>query len=156
VAGVLWGWARRRPVVAGVALGLGAATSPLVALLVVPLVVVGVRDRRWSEAWRALAVGAGTWLLANAPAYLSSPGAWRASWQGHLHGVDVGSVWLLVQQAADTETSRGTVLTVAGVLLAAWLGVVVLVGTRSRLSLAGLGTLAVAGALLVGPASAPS
>jgi uncharacterized membrane protein len=156
VAGVLWGWARGRPAVTGVALGLGAATSPLVALLVVPLVVVGARDRRWAEAWRALAAAAATWLLVNAPAYLSSPSAWRASWQGYLHGVDVGSVWLLVQQAGNTEATRGTVLTVTGVLLAGWLAVVALVGLRSRLPLAALGTLAVAGALLVGPAAAPS
>jgi uncharacterized membrane protein len=156
VAGVLWGWARGRPAVTGVALGLGAATSPLVALLVVPLVVVGLRDRRWADAWRALAVAGATWLLVNAPAYLSSPASWRASWQGYLHGVDVGSVWLLVQQAGNTEAARGTVLTVTAVLLVLWLAAVALVGLRSRLSLAALGTLAVGGALLVGPVSAPS
>lgn len=156
VAGVLWGWARRRPGAAGVAIGLGAAVSPLVALLVVPLAVVGRRDRRGREAWRVAGVALATWLAANAPAYVSSPAAWRASWHGHLHGVDVGSVWLLVQQAGNTDLSRGTVLTVSGALVAAWLLVVALVGLRTRLSLAALGTLAVAGTLLVSPASAPS
>lgn len=156
VAGVLWGWARGRPAVAGVALGLGAAVSPLVALLLVPLVVVGVRDRRSAQAWRAVAVAVGTWLLVDAPAYVSSPVAWRASWQGYLHGVDVGSVWLLVQQAGNVSPSRTAVLAVSGALVAGWLVVVALVGLRTRLSLAALGTLAVAGTLLVSPASAPS
>jgi uncharacterized membrane protein len=156
VAGVLWGWARGRPAVAGVALGLGAAVSPLVALLLVPLAVVGRRDGRGPEAWRLVAVAVVTWVLVDAPAYVSSPQAWRASWQGYLHGVDVGSVWLLVQQATDADFSRGTVLTVSGVLVAAWLAVVAVVGLRTRLPLAPLGTLAVAGTLVVSPASAPS
>lgn len=156
VAGVLWGWARRRPGVAGAALGLGAATSPLVAVLLVPLVVVARRDRRGREAWRVVAVALGTWVVVNAPAYLSSSSAWRASWQGYLHGADVGSVWLLVEQAGNTDLSRATVLTASAVLVAAWLGVVAAVGLRTRFPLAALGTLAVAGTLVVSPASAPS
>jgi uncharacterized membrane protein len=156
VAGVLWGWARGRPGVAGVALGLGAATSPLVGLLLVPLVVVAVRERRGRDAWRVAAVALGTWLVANAPAYASSPSAWRDSWQGFLHGTDVGSVWLLVAQAGNVEPTRATVLGVSAVLVAGWLVVVALVGLRTRLPLAALGTLAVAGTLVVSPASAPS
>jgi uncharacterized membrane protein len=156
VAGVLWGWARGRPAVAGVALGLGAAVSPLVALLLVPLAVVGRRDGRGPQAWRLVAVAAVTWVLVDVPAYVSSPQAWRTSWQGYLHGVDVGSVWLLVQQATDTDFSRATVLTVSAVLVGAWLVVVAVVGLRTRLPLAALGTLAVAGTLVVSPASAPS
>ena len=139
VAGVLWGWARRRPGVAGAALGLGAATSPLVAVLLVPLVVVALRERRGREAWRVVAVALGTWVVANAPAYLSSSTAWRTSWQGYLHGADVGSVWLLVEQAGNTDLSRATVLTASAVLVAAWLGVVAAVGLRTRLPLAALG-----------------
>jgi hypothetical protein len=95
-------------------------------------------------------------VLVDVPAYVSSPQAWRTSWQGYLHGVDVGSVWLLVQQATDTDFSRATVLTVSAVLVGAWLVVVAVVGLRTRLPLAALGTLAVAGTLVVSPASAPS
>lgn len=156
VAGLLWGWARARPGVAGAALGLGAAVSPLVAVLLVPLLVVGARDRRRAESWRVVAVAAVAWLVVNAPAFLSSPSAWRASWQGHLHGVDVGSAWLLVQQAGDLDPSRGTVLTVSAALVAVWLVVVAVVALRTRLSLAAVGALAVAGTLVVSPASAPS
>ena len=60
------------------------------------------------------------------------------------------------QQAGNTDLSRATVLTVSGALVAAWLLVVAVVGLRTRLSLAALGTLAVAGTLVVSPASAPS
>ncbi|KRF37601.1 hypothetical protein ASG94_09965 [Nocardioides sp. Soil805] len=156
VAAVLWGWARGRPGVAGAALGVGAAVSPLVALLLVPLLAVGVRDRRSAQAWRVAAVAAVTWLVVDLPAYVSSPAAWEASWQGYLHGVDVGSVWLLVQQAGNVAPSRTTVVVVSGLLVAAWLLVVAVVGLRTRLSLAALGTLAVAGTLVVSPAAAPS
>jgi uncharacterized membrane protein len=156
VAAVLWGWARGRPGVAGAALGVGAAVSPLVALLLVPVAVVGRRDGRGGEAGRVAAVAAVAWLVANLPAYVSSPTAWRASWQGWFHGVDVGSVWLLLQQAGDVDFARGTVLTVSAVLVAAWLAVVAVVGLRTRLSLAALGALAVAGTLAISPAAAPS
>ena len=37
----------------------------------------GVRDRRAAQAWRVARVAAGTWLVVNAPAYVSSPAAWR-------------------------------------------------------------------------------
>ena len=137
VAGVLWGWARRRPGVAGAALGLGAATSPLVAR------AAGAAGRgRRARAARPRGVAGGRrgprdLVVANAPAYLSSSTAWRASWQGYLHGADVGSVWLLVSRPATSTSRAARCSPRAAVLVAAWLGVVAAVGMRTRLSARG-------------------
>ena len=74
VAGALWAWARGRPVLTGVMIGLGTATK------LYPLFLLG-RSARDLLAGAPLARPArsrprqrrGTWLLANLPAYLDRP-----------------------------------------------------------------------------------
>lgn len=156
VSAALWGWSRRRVGVVGVALGVGAATSPFAALLLVPALALLARDRRGPEAVTLVATSLATWTALMAPALATSPSAWLASWRGFLHGADIGSSWLLVSQVADVSPS--TRLQLVGTLgaLGVLAAVVVVLARRPQWSLAGLGTLLVAGALVVSPAAAPS
>ena len=154
VAAALWGWARGRPAVAGVALGLGAAVSPLVALLLVPLAVVGRRDGGWRG--RAARRGGRDHLAAGRPAGVRLvPDRVGGVLAGLPPRRRRGSVWLLVQQAGNTDLSRATVLTASGSWWPRGCG-----GGGPRAAHPALarrlGALAVAGTLLVSPASAPS
>ena len=45
----------------------------------------------------------GAWLLANLPALLTGPSQWKVFWTFNSdRGADLGSIWLVVQQAMDT------------------------------------------------------
>lgn len=156
VAGVLWGWSRRRLGVMGVAIGVGAAASPFVALLVVPALALLVRDRRRAEAGRFVAGSLVTWVALMLPALASSPEVWKTSWKGYFHGADIGSSWLLVSQVGDVAPSVRTTLLGTGVLLVMICAVVVTLAGRRDWSFASLATLLVASALIVSPAAAPS
>ncbi|PUA81203.1 glycosyltransferase 87 family protein [Nocardioides currus] len=156
VAGALWAFARRRSAVAGVAIGVGAATSPYAALLVVPAVAVLLRERRTREAGVLAASAVGAWAVLMQPALLSSRDAWLASWKGYTHGADIGSLWLLMSQAGGLDPSNRTRLTITVVLVLAACAVVVWLSGRERWGFASLSTVLVALTLVVSPASAPS
>ena len=74
--GSMLAWARRRPVLAGVALGLGVAAKLYPALLLLPLLVLGVRTGRLRQVGQVAATAAGTWLLVNLPVMVLFPRGW--------------------------------------------------------------------------------
>ncbi|HEX6403541.1 MAG TPA: glycosyltransferase 87 family protein [Pseudonocardiaceae bacterium] len=75
----LLAWARRRPALAGVLLGLGAATKFYPALLLVPMVLVSLRGARAGSRWdglTAVAAAALAWTVVNLPIALLFPAGW--------------------------------------------------------------------------------
>ncbi|BEK92006.1 glycosyltransferase family 87 protein [Nocardia seriolae] len=89
-AGGLLAWARRRPVIAGVLLGLGGAAKLYPLLLLGPILILCLRAERFDEdesAWggirplraagAAVAAAAVTWLAVNAPIAALYPAGWR-------------------------------------------------------------------------------
>jgi uncharacterized membrane protein len=74
--GGLLAWARRRPVLAGVLLGLGAAAKLYPALFLGPLLVLGIRTGRLREVARTAAVTVATWLAVNVPVMVLFPRGW--------------------------------------------------------------------------------
>lgn len=156
VAGALWGWSRGRLGVTGVAVGVGAAASPFVPLLVVPALALLLRDRRRSDAGLFVGGAVVSWVALMVPALASSPAAWKASWQAYFHGADIGSSWLLVSQVGDWAPSVRATLIGTGVVLIAIAAVVVALARRGDWSFASLGVVMLASALIVSPAAAPS
>ncbi len=75
-AGGLLAWARRRPVLAGVLIGLGVAAKLYPALLLLPLLLLGVRTGRLGEAVRTTSVAVITWVAINLPVLLMYPRGW--------------------------------------------------------------------------------
>jgi uncharacterized membrane protein len=69
-------WARRRPALAGVLLGLGAATKFYPALLLVPIVLVSLRAARLRAGLTAVAAAALAWTVVNLPIALLFPAGW--------------------------------------------------------------------------------
>jgi uncharacterized membrane protein len=156
VAAALWGWSRRRVGVTGVAIGVGAAASPFVALLLVPALARLLRERRMPEAGVFVAGALATWSALMLPALAGSTEAWKASWKGYFHGSDIGSAWLLATQVGGFDPSTKSILVGTAVMLVAVSVVVATLAWRTDWSFASLGTLLVAEALIISPAAAPS
>ena len=74
--GGLLAWARRRPALAGVLIGLGVAAKLYPALLLLPLFLLGLRTGRTRDAVRTALVTAATWVLVNLPVALNYPRGW--------------------------------------------------------------------------------
>jgi uncharacterized membrane protein len=72
----LLAWARRRPVLAGVLLGLGGAAKLYPLFFLGPLLVLCLRAGRLGAGLRTLGAAAGTWLAVNLPIMLLFPAGW--------------------------------------------------------------------------------
>jgi uncharacterized membrane protein len=158
VAGALWTWARGRPIATGVLIGLGTATKLYPLFLLGPVVVICVRERRWRELSDTVLGAFGAWLLLNAPAYVSGSEQWKVFWRFNSErGPDLGSIWLVISQAADTTITAATVNHWSWAFFGLWCAGVAALGflAPSTPRLAQLGFLVVAGFLLVNKVYSP-
>ncbi|MFC6287042.1 glycosyltransferase family 87 protein [Nocardioides sp. GCM10027113] len=158
VAGALWAWARDRPVLTGVLIGLGTATKLFPLFLLGPLLVICFRDRRMRDFATATAAALVAWLAANLPAYVTGRDEWRVFWTFNAdRGADLGSIWLVLEQALDTSFEPGTINDVSWLFLAVWCLGVLVVGLKAPASprFAQLAFLVVAGFLLVNKVYSP-
>jgi uncharacterized membrane protein len=163
VAGALWAWSRDRPLLTGVLIGLGTATKLYPLFLLGGVLVICLRQRRY-RAFGVAAVGAaGAWLVANLPALLTGPAEWKVFWSFNSdRGADLGSIWLVVQQALDTTPSPftfdpHTINVVSWLFFGLWCLGVAALGLTSPANprLAQLGFLVVAGFLLINKVYSP-
>lgn len=74
--GGLWAWARRKPALAGVLIGLGAAAKLYPLLFLGPLLVLGIRSGRLRDAGRTTLITVATWLAVNLPIMVLYPRGW--------------------------------------------------------------------------------
>ena len=161
-AGALWGWARGRPVLAGVMVGLGVAAKlyPLFLLgaFLVDALWTGRGEPRRLDRWARAAVGAAVaWFVANLPALLTGAAAWKYFWTFNSErGADLGSLWLLLDQLG-LHSSVHRINVVSGVVfLLACAGILLLgLSAPRRPRAAQLGFLAVAAFLLVNKVYSP-
>lgn len=163
VAGALWAWTRDRPVLTGLMIGLGTAVKLYPLFLLGGILVICLRQRRTRALALASLAAAASWLLANLPAYLSGPAEWKVFWSFNSErGADLGSIWLVVQQALDRTGNPfafdpHTINVGSWLFFGAWcVGVLVLgLVSPSTPRLAQLGFLVVAGFLLVNKVYSP-
>jgi len=163
VAGVLWAWARDRPVLTGVLIGLGTATKLYPLFLLGGVLVICLRQRRFRELGLAVAGTVGAWVVANLPALATGAEQWKVFWHFNSdRGADLGSIWLVVQQARDTVPSPfafdpHTINLGSWVFFGAWCLGVAALGLTSPATprLAQLGFLIVAGFLLINKVYSP-
>jgi uncharacterized membrane protein len=158
VAGALWAWSRDRPVLTGVMIGLGTAAKLYPLFLLGALLVIGIRERRLKDVATAALYGLVAWMLVNLPAYVSGREEWTHFWSFNSdRGADLGSLWLLLDQAFDAGFAASTVNLWSWALFGAWcLGVLVL-GLRAPETprFAQLGFLVLVGFLLVNKVYSP-
>jgi uncharacterized membrane protein len=128
----MWAWARGRPVLCGVLVGLGTAAKLYPVFLLGALLVVCIRRRRLPACAAAAGAALLSWLLVNAPAMLTDFDQWKVFWTfNNSRGADLGSLWLVWQQRGHTVSPH---VVNAGSLVffgAVCVGVLVL-GLRAR------------------------
>ncbi|HEV2640617.1 MAG TPA: glycosyltransferase 87 family protein [Actinocrinis sp.] len=94
----LFAWARRKPVLAGVFIGLASATKLYPALLLVALILVCWRAGKM-QAWALTAGGAvAAWVAVNLPFMIWHYSSWEYFFTFNQNrSADWGSLWLLLQ-----------------------------------------------------------
>jgi uncharacterized membrane protein len=103
----LYAWVKRRPVLAGVLLGLGGAAKLWPIFILGPLLLLGLRSRRFREAAFAFVAAAVAWVAVNAPVFL----LYRESWNRFFdlnteRPIDWGTLWY-IGRFLDTKWNTG-------------------------------------------------
>ena len=108
VAGALWAWARDRPLLAGVMIGLGTAAKLYPLFLLGALLVVCLRRGRMWAFTLATVAAVVTWLAVNLPVMLYGFDQWKVFWAfNDERGADLGSLWLIWQQLGNSVSASG-------------------------------------------------
>ncbi|HEX2904946.1 MAG TPA: glycosyltransferase 87 family protein [Jatrophihabitans sp.] len=76
-SGALWAWAAKKPILAGVLIGLGTAAKLYPVFLLFPLALLAWRSRLWRPVVGAAVAAAVSWLAVNLPIAL----AWTDGWK---------------------------------------------------------------------------
>jgi len=91
-------WAARRPVAAGVLLGLAVATKFYPVICFVPLFALCLRAGRLREFWLTAGSAAGAWLAVNVPVLVAAPSGWATFYIFNTtRWADWGSIWYFFQ-----------------------------------------------------------
>jgi uncharacterized membrane protein len=103
----IWAWARQRPVLAGVLIGIGGAAKLFPLFLLGPLFVLALRGRRTRDWALAFASAVVAWAAANAPVFF----LYRESWQRFFdlnteRPIDWGTFWY-IGRFLDTKWNTG-------------------------------------------------
>ncbi len=132
----LLAWSRRKPVWAGVWLGLGVAAKLYPLLLLVPLAVLCLRSARLRAFFLTAGATLAAWVAVNLPVYLATPDGWLNFWTFNAdRGGDLGSVWYVLGLAGvdvGPVSRLVAALMVAGTL--AICGILLLAPRRPRLA----------------------
>ena len=156
-AGALWAWARGRPVLTGVLIGLGTATKLYPLFLLGAFLVVCLRRRRLPAFARATGAAALSWLVVDAPAMLLGFDQWKVFWSfNDRRGADLGSLWLIWSQMGH-QLSPGLINAVSGAVFALMCVGVLVLGLCARRTprIPQLAFLVVLGFLLVNKVYSP-
>jgi uncharacterized membrane protein len=96
--GGLLAWARRKPVLAGVLIGLGAGAKLYPLLFLGPMLVLGIRTGRLGALARTAGAATLTWALVNLPVLVLFPRGWSEFFRLNARrGDDMDSVYTVVK-----------------------------------------------------------
>jgi uncharacterized membrane protein len=94
VALAMAAWAARRPVLAGILLGLAVATKFYPVLFLGPLLLLCLRAGRMRAFWATAAATVVTWLAVNLPVAFAAPAGWGRFYAlSKARAADWGSIW---------------------------------------------------------------
>ncbi|MGY1826763.1 MULTISPECIES: glycosyltransferase family 87 protein [unclassified Blastococcus] len=104
----MWAWARHRPVLAGVLLGLGVAAKLYPALLLAALLLLCLRAGRLAVWARTAAAAALTWVVVNLPVAVLAPENWsRFFTLNRTRPADPDSLWNIALHVAGDQLLDG-------------------------------------------------
>jgi hypothetical protein len=152
VSAGIWAWARRRPALAGVFLGLAVTARTYPVLILLALVLLGLRTGREAAVGRTLAAAAGAVAAVLLPFLVGNPGAilrpYELWWDS---AAGLGSPWMVPELLNHPlPTAATTLLAVVGLLVSVFAGAVFALGIRRRPTVAEVALVTVAVALLAG------
>ena len=156
-AGAMLAWARQRPALAGVLLGLGVATKLYPLFILGALFVVCIRSGHLREFGRATIGAVVAWVVVNAPVYLFAHDGWLEFFRFNRERAgDFGSVYYVFSLAGhavpqDQLNKIILLLLTAACIAVAWLGI----AARRRPRLASLAFLLVAAFCLINKVYSP-
>jgi uncharacterized membrane protein len=116
--------ARRRPVLAGVLLGVGGAAKFYPLLLLLPVLLIGLRRRTLGPAMRVIGAAVLTWAAVNLPVALAFTPGWSEFFElNRTRPADPDSLWFVVSYFSgwpgfDGELAAGEVPTVLNAVVA--------------------------------------
>ncbi|MGA8112377.1 MAG: glycosyltransferase 87 family protein [Actinocatenispora sp.] len=94
--GAMLAWARRRPALAGLLLGLGVAAKFYPLLILGPLLILALRAGKLRQAAVTVLAAAATWVVINVPVALAFPTAWQRFFDlNSTRGIDWGTLWYI-------------------------------------------------------------
>jgi len=97
-AGAMLAWARRRPVVAGLLIGVGVALKLYPLLLLIPMLILGVRAGRLRAVAQTVITAVITWSLVNLPVLLLYPRGWSEFFRLNTRrGDDMDSIYNVIK-----------------------------------------------------------
>ena len=108
VAGIIWAWSTRRPVLAGIFIGLGAATKLYPLFFLGPLLVLCLRERKMADVGQDRRGCRRRLAVVNLPIYLVVARC-RICGSGSstpTRGPDFGSLWLVLSNYGHTASAH--------------------------------------------------
>jgi uncharacterized membrane protein len=156
-AGALWAWARGKPLLAGVMVGLGFATKLYPLFLLGAFLVDVIRRRRPDRFALAVAGTAGAWIVVNLPALMGNTASWKLFWSFNSdRAADLGSLWLVWDQHGHHHSSHTINVVSGAVFVLACAGILGLgLAARKRPKIAQIAFLIVAAFLIVNKVYSP-
>lgn len=96
--GAMLAWARRKPVLAGVLIGLGVAAKLYPLLLLAPLLVLAVRTGKGREVVKTAVAALVTWVVVNLPIMVLYPRGWSEFFRlNSRRGDDMDSIYNVIR-----------------------------------------------------------
>lgn len=121
----LLAWARKRPMVAGILLGLAISAKLYPLLLFVPLFALTIRTGKWRDFAVFTGTAVGSWVAVNLPVFLLTPSGWLYFWTFNVdRGADLGSLWYALELAGFHLP--GLSIVIAALMVAGSLGIIAL------------------------------
>jgi uncharacterized membrane protein len=131
----LWAWSRDKPVAAGVFIGLGTAAKLYPVFLLVPVLILAIRTRRYASAvWTGVAAAV-SWMTVNAPFAIAYHDGWWAFYKySEERPAERSSAWAVLKTLADSGVNPADsaywvppgaavgLAVIAGLLVVVWLG----------------------------------
>jgi uncharacterized membrane protein len=111
-------WSRRRPIAAGVLIGLATAAKLYPVLLLGALFLLCLRAGRLRAFWGTLGSAVGAWLVVNLPVIMFAHKGWAQFYTfSRSRPTDYGSLWLIIMERTHDPLNGVTAYATALMLL---------------------------------------
>jgi uncharacterized membrane protein len=131
----IWAWARRKPVLAGVFIGLGTAAKLYPALVLFAIWIIAVRTRRYADTIWATVAALAAWVAVNVPIALAYYHGWSTFYRFSAdRATERSTVWAMLRTLWKSNVNandapywvpRGSYVAIAlavALVAVAWIG----------------------------------